>query len=240
MMTSTSRNNQFSPSCLPDQAGEIIAYTRRSIRELPRDTTLESLKLEARLSTDRPHIARSHTSPLPSLHHEKRRRYDTLDQLTAHGSDDLTTNEDPATRNTSSQEHLQQSQTLSSLLLRPCHVCHRRPTSRAVLDAYADCDRCHGRSCYICLRECESMECGISSEDLQKIRIIDGRHESENWSIQAKLRRKRKVCSWCAVEGLDRDGYDIVRCLDCFEKGKDDQSPNELPLVAWLSPRAVT
>ena len=82
------------------------------------------------------------------------------------------------------------------------------------------------------------MKCGTPSEDLQKIKIIDGLYEGENWSIQSKL--IKKICSWCAVEGLDRDGNDIVRCLDCFEKDKDDQNANGLPLVAWLSPRAGT
>ncbi|KAJ5995918.1 hypothetical protein N7481_002895 [Penicillium waksmanii] len=43
--------------------------------------------------------------------------------------------------------------------LRPCHICHRRPTTRQVLDAYADCDLCAERACYICLRLCDGSSC---------------------------------------------------------------------------------
>ncbi|KLJ12072.1 hypothetical protein EMPG_12798 [Blastomyces silverae] len=41
----------------------------------------------------------------------------------------------------------------------PCHICHRRPTTRSTLDAYADCDLCAERTCYICLRECMAVDC---------------------------------------------------------------------------------
>ncbi|PGH08040.1 hypothetical protein GX51_01481 [Blastomyces parvus] len=43
--------------------------------------------------------------------------------------------------------------------LSPCHICHRRPTTRSTLDAYADCDLCAERTCYICLRECMAVDC---------------------------------------------------------------------------------
>ncbi|KAL1965301.1 hypothetical protein VTN77DRAFT_5903 [Rasamsonia byssochlamydoides] len=48
-------------------------------------------------------------------------------------------------------------------LLRPCHICHRRPTTRVMLDAYADCELCGERACYICLRECNAVGCGTTA-----------------------------------------------------------------------------
>ncbi|CRG89912.1 Pc16g00970 [Talaromyces islandicus] len=48
-------------------------------------------------------------------------------------------------------------------VLRPCHVCHRKPSTKVMLDAYADCELCGQRACYICLRECNSINCGAIS-----------------------------------------------------------------------------
>ena len=38
--------------------------------------------------------------------------------------------------------------------LSPCHICRRKPTLKAELDAFADCEVCAERTCYICFREC--------------------------------------------------------------------------------------
>ncbi len=38
--------------------------------------------------------------------------------------------------------------------LRPCHICHRKPTRKSDLDSYANCEACGERTCYICIREC--------------------------------------------------------------------------------------
>lgn len=42
--------------------------------------------------------------------------------------------------------------------LRPCHVCHRKPTKKTELDSYADCEGCGERTCYVCIRECLGRE----------------------------------------------------------------------------------
>ena len=39
--------------------------------------------------------------------------------------------------------------------LRPCHICRRRPSDRAQLDRYADCEGCGARTCFVCMRQCE-------------------------------------------------------------------------------------
>ncbi|KAH8884508.1 hypothetical protein GQ53DRAFT_846227 [Thozetella sp. PMI_491] len=35
-----------------------------------------------------------------------------------------------------------------------CHICGRRPRVLADLDAYADCQGCGNRTCYVCIRQC--------------------------------------------------------------------------------------
>ncbi|CAK38448.1 uncharacterized protein BO96DRAFT_470622 [Aspergillus niger CBS 101883] len=105
----------------------------------------------------------------------------------------------------------QQPQTLcaSASCLRPCHICHRRPTTREYVDAYADCDLCGGRSCYICLRHCDSVDCSgllrTPTSGLQE------RPDDDEWQTE----RARKVCSACAVEGVTESGKEVIRCLEC-------------------------
>lgn len=112
-----------------------------------------------------------------------------------------------------------------SSLLNPCHICHRRPTTRSVLDAYGDCNLCSKRACYICLRECLGPHCrGLppisprsthrstttNSNDTTKREHTDGDTELEG----------KKICSSCAVEGVTEYGEDIVWCLDCVERDR--------------------
>jgi hypothetical protein len=100
---------------------------------------------------------------------------------------------------------------IASLLLRPCHVCWRRPTTRAVLDGYADCEGCGSRTCYICLRECEDDNCKLATVDLHQEDVTSG------FEVCAGKIRKRRVCSLCVVEYIDTDGGDMTRCLDCAD-----------------------
>ncbi|EEH08447.1 conserved hypothetical protein [Histoplasma capsulatum G186AR] len=64
-------------------------------------------------------------------------------------------NNDPSTSSS-------QNKPSSNITLFPCHICHRRPTTRSTLDAYADCDLCAERTCYICLRECMAVDCNYA------------------------------------------------------------------------------
>ena len=103
---------------------------------------------------------------------------------------------------------------IAALLLRPCHICSRRPTTRAVLDGYSDCDECGSRTCYICLRICEDVNCQFATVDIHK----DGLSVTSESTIEAYTKkRKRRLCSLCTVEYIDRDGSDTARCLDCAE-----------------------
>ncbi|KAJ5691656.1 hypothetical protein N7488_012391 [Penicillium malachiteum] len=98
--------------------------------------------------------------------------------------------------------------------LRPCHICHRRPTTRQVLDAYADCDLCNQRACFICLRQCDALTCPGA-----KLSRIPGQSESDIYSSGTSddedTSSRRKICSSCAVEGITETGLETVRCLDC-------------------------
>ncbi|KAJ5248632.1 hypothetical protein N7468_000083 [Penicillium chermesinum] len=102
-----------------------------------------------------------------------------------------------------------------SAALRPCHICHRRPTTRHVLDAYADCNLCGERACFICLRQCDSLTCtGSVHVDLDTPGGPDLYSPNEDIDPE-NPRIRRKICSRCAVEGLSENGTEIVRCMDC-------------------------
>ena len=103
--------------------------------------------------------------------------------------------------------------TISQLM--PCHICHRRPTTHSLLDAYADCNLCGCRTCYICLRECLSPYCMPQLQTTQQQQLSEPpRRESQLDESMAG----RRICSACAVEGVTEYGEDVVWCLDCVER----------------------
>ena len=44
--------------------------------------------------------------------------------------------------------------TTAQYKLSNCHICGRRPVKKADIDAYADCQGCGRRTCYVCIRQC--------------------------------------------------------------------------------------
>jgi hypothetical protein len=94
------------------------------------------------------------------------------------------------------------SHVVPAAILRPCHICHRRPHTRVMLNAYADCELCSRRACYICLRECDALTC---------------LYRKPAAVIQTEFDRPRRICSKCAVEGFTETGDEIVWCLDCVK-----------------------
>lgn len=105
----------------------------------------------------------------------------------------------------------------SASSLRPCHICHRRPTTRELLDAYADCDLCGQRACYICLRQCDAPDCcgSVNLGGNQLFRDRSNRIQKSINGPETEARQMRKICSCCAVEGATEMGVEVVRCLDC-------------------------
>ncbi|KAJ5369490.1 hypothetical protein N7509_014102 [Penicillium cosmopolitanum] len=115
----------------------------------------------------------------------------------------------PSTTPTSAPSSATTTSTTHPSALRPCHICHRRPTTRQVLDAYADCDLCAQRACYICLRLCDGSSCpgAVPTPTAAAHAAGDDPYDELGCS-------RRKICSSCAVEGVS-EGVEIVRCLDC-------------------------
>ncbi|KAL4802636.1 hypothetical protein BDV18DRAFT_147047 [Aspergillus unguis] len=103
-------------------------------------------------------------------------------------------------------------------ILRPCHICHRRPVTKDLLEAYTDCDMCGQRACFICLRQCDAVDCRGGEDQAGEARRRDACDNSQLW-IDGSLMRSstsRKVCSSCAVEGITETGMEVVRCLACI------------------------
>ncbi|RAK74926.1 uncharacterized protein BO72DRAFT_187646 [Aspergillus fijiensis CBS 313.89] len=99
----------------------------------------------------------------------------------------------------------------STFCLLPCHVCHRRPTTKETLGAYSNCEICAQRSCYICLRSCDAVDCsGSINTPVKPSGFID-----EDGRGMKRQTRSRRICSSCAVEGLNETGAVAARCLDC-------------------------
>lgn len=113
-----------------------------------------------------------------------------------------------------SQPHQpQRQQSACPTVMRPCHICYRRPTTWEVLDAYANCSLCGERACYICLRQCDSPVCCGAIEGSADGEVMD--FMPVGHSDGKERRQKRVVCSLCAVEGMTDTGKEVVRCLDC-------------------------
>ena len=136
----------------------------------------------------------------------------------------LEVNSPPVSPRTISPNPYQQPQNLcaSTFCLRSCHICHRKPTTREFIDAYADCDLCGQRSCYICLRYCDALDCS----GLVKISTCHFQESTNGDGMQTE--RARKVCSACAVEGVTEAGMEVARCLECV-RGFEPQWQAVLP-----------
>jgi len=129
--------------------------------------------------------------------------------------------------------------------LRPCHICRRRPSDRAQLDRYADCEGCGARTCFVCMRQCEGdfsgfgvgegvdfegdFDCLAGSFERRGSdfgagggeRNFEGREGKEDrggiWEENCVMGHRRKVCRECCVElGAEGD----VRCLGCYRVGE--------------------
>ncbi|KAF4337063.1 hypothetical protein FBEOM_9052 [Fusarium beomiforme] len=121
---------------------------------------------------------------------------------------------------------------VTSALLAPCNICHRRPTKKSDLDSFANCQGCGERTCFICIRECQGLNVdggsGVSEQELLSRSFhmddVDGGQQEQN-SAKSGTRQTNKgwnavghqsvVCSRCCIErGAEGD----VTCLGCFSR----------------------
>jgi hypothetical protein len=88
--------------------------------------------------------------------------------------------------------------------LAPCHICWRGPRLKKDLDSYTDCRRCKKRTCYICIRQCEVIDC-----------------------------RSGKICGSCCVEiGVDGDVF-CHDCLSNSDDHAMEQWDKVLTIQIW-------
>ncbi|KAF2836543.1 hypothetical protein M501DRAFT_246652 [Patellaria atrata CBS 101060] len=115
-----------------------------------------------------------------------------------------------------------------------CHICARPQRLKRDLLAYADCARCAGRTCFVCLRVCEGDDTNQGNglghvgatafDDMGKhVGLGQGyRNELGGCGMPEPGRGGesadhgcggRKVCSQCCVE-VGQEGRNV--CLDCL------------------------
>lgn len=117
--------------------------------------------------------------------------------------------------------------------LSPCHICRRKPTIKAELDAFANCEGCSKRTCYICIRACPGMALEmacITEGDYDALALSFHAEEQHMdfgsratiddissmdmaWEKRRMPGHRRRICSRCCVE-KGEDGE--VWCLGCL------------------------
>ena len=92
-----------------------------------------------------------------------------------------------------------------------CHICHRRPTTVQDLPSFTDCEACGLRTCFVCIRACESPRCHQPCVDNELISTS---------SSFTRERRGKRVCGNCCTE-VGVEG--TVWCLVCYEDDEDEE-----------------
>ncbi|KAH7022969.1 hypothetical protein EDB80DRAFT_696154 [Ilyonectria destructans] len=122
---------------------------------------------------------------------------------------------------------------VTSAILAPCHICHRRPTKKSDLDSFAQCQGCNERACFVCIRECQgwNLDSGsvLSEQEILSRSFhmddVDDHQSPQQTDNQRAGHDTRKgwaagghravVCSRCCIErGAEGD----VACLGCLSR----------------------
>jgi hypothetical protein len=188
---------------------------------------------------NRPHYERRQLIPKLKRHDHKRQRVEPSHSIE---KGFFFTREPPSPDSDGTLErHAYEStdQTMAASKLKmdlsPCHVCHRRPTVKSELDAFADCEGCTKRTCYICIRECLGV--GIGGQEVAEgdydvldfslpgagdelefgtndtLELSDNLRMRKPWEKPMAAAHRRMICSRCCVEtGTEGE----VWCLGCF------------------------
>ena len=114
----------------------------------------------------------------------------------------------------------------AAALLNPCHVCHRRPSTKSDLDSYADCQGCGQRTCYVCIRSCPGWlptllpAVDAPAEDSRDLSASFTMHDVDDEAAAPQDEQSWRggghqavVCSRCCVE---RGSEGDIVCLACF------------------------
>ncbi|KAK1835595.1 hypothetical protein QBC39DRAFT_147431 [Podospora conica] len=101
--------------------------------------------------------------------------------------------------------------------LNRCHICSRKPTKKSDLDAFADCEACGQRTCYVCIRQCLGWRRKDDDDDnLHRMEEDECSNADAVLKLEGILGRgahRQVVCSGCCVErGVDGE----VVCLGCL------------------------
>ncbi|KAL4789204.1 hypothetical protein BDV19DRAFT_36511 [Aspergillus venezuelensis] len=107
----------------------------------------------------------------------------------------------------------------SPSLLRACHICHRRPTTKELLEAYADCELCGQRACFVCLRQCDAPGCCGPNDQQNRQRWGNTPDSIDSRDFLGF--NSRRICSYCAVEAVTEAGEEAVQCLVCIKQISD-------------------
>lgn len=112
--------------------------------------------------------------------------------------------------------------------LSPCHICRRKPTAKHELDAFADCEGCGQRTCWICIRGCLGMgDYSLGQPDLMAV--------ERKWTADIKYEKRgiaRELVGECKEDGQVRwdtktgnvkghRGRICSRC--CVERGTEGE-----------------
>jgi len=141
---------------------------------------------------------------------------------------------------TANSRPAQVQRTATSTLLRPCHICHRRPTKKSDLDSFADCHMCCERTCYVCIRQCLGWKAGSGASGGDRLlgqlptysasfamEDVDSENYQATTSADAQPIQPRLQDSWAAGGGGSDGGGDssnhrqMVCSRCCVERGAD-------------------
>ncbi|KAJ4271915.1 hypothetical protein NW762_000624 [Fusarium torreyae] len=112
---------------------------------------------------------------------------------------------------------------VTSTLLAPCHICHRRPTKKSDLDSFADCQGCGERTCFVCIRECHGWNLDGGSV-LSEQEVLSRSFHMEDADAQPQQRSKNNATSGGqqTIKGWDAVGHQAVVCSRCcIERGAE-------------------
>lgn len=114
----------------------------------------------------------------------------------------------PADTETRTEQMQEKEKIAGGMDLRPCHICRRKPTVKKELDAFADCEGCAKRTCWVCIREC----LGGWGNKIEVGGEAGSGEGAEGWGENG-IKHRGMVCSRCCVE---RGTEGEVLCLGCL------------------------